>query len=47
MAIVFLNDDNAREVLAGKEIYIFGAGERAEEMTGYMKNNGLVVRGIV
>lgn len=45
MATVFLNDGNAREVLVGKEIYIFGAGERAEELTGYMKNNGLAVRG--
>lgn len=45
MATVFLNDDNACEVLAGKEIYIFGAGERAEELAGYIKNNGLAVRG--
>ena len=45
MPTVFLSDDNAKEILAQKEIYIFGAGERAEELTGYMRNNGLSVRG--
>lgn len=45
MATIFLSDYNARELLAGKEIYIFGAGDRAVELTGYLKNNGLMTRG--
>ena len=45
MPTVFLSDDNAVTVLDGKQIYVFGAGERAEELSGYMKNNGLSVQG--
>lgn len=44
MPVVFLNNDNLVEMLKQKQIYVWGAGEKARDLKKCFTNKGLKIK---